>query len=152
MKTYTQTRDVLEHVRNYHKLLSEFYQHLEDKAEKQRVKLLLDYLSRHEKHFDECLAVYNENASKMVMNTWYQYTPQIDPSELLEEVALTPEMSVDDVIRVALRLDNYLIDLYQMMAENAEIPEVREVFMNLLGMEQQEKREQAKNALSIKGI
>ncbi len=38
--------------------------------------MLLDYLSRHEKHREETLAKYEEEASKKVMETWFKYIPK----------------------------------------------------------------------------
>ena len=70
MKRFKQTKDVLDYARTFHRQLSEYYDSLSKLAEKQRVKMLLDYLSRHEKHLDEILADYEEDASKKVMNTW----------------------------------------------------------------------------------
>ena len=46
------TKDVLDHARDFHRQLSDHYAQLRDKAERERVKMLLDYLSRHEKHLD----------------------------------------------------------------------------------------------------
>jgi rubrerythrin len=149
LKAFERTRDVLEHARVFHKQLSELYHQLEGKAERERVRMLLDYLSRHEKHLDESLASYEEEASRMVLDTWFQYTPEADTSQLLAQIKLQPGMSVSDVVRVALRLDDYLVDLYRSMAEHSDIPEVREVFTNLLDMERQEKHQAARNALRL---
>ena len=149
MKTFERTRDVLDHARSFHQQVSELYQRLEDRAEKERVQMLLDYLRRHEKHLEQSLSDYEKEASKRILDTWFQYTLEEDPSDLLSEVEVREDMAVDDVVRLALRLDDYLIDLYRNMADNADIPEVKEVFTNLLELEQQDEHQLARNALRL---
>lgn len=65
---------------------------------------------------------------------------------------LAPEMTLDDVVHVTLRLDDYLIDLFRSMAENVNVPEVRDVFKNLLEMEEQERRQKSRNALDLETL
>nr|MBS0019122.1 hypothetical protein [Gammaproteobacteria bacterium] len=149
MRTFERTRDVLDHARSFHHQVGALYQRLENQAEKERVQMLLDYLGRHERHLEKSLADYEEEASKRIMDTWFQYTLEEDPSDLLSEVQIKGDMSVDDVVRLALRLDDYLIDLYKNMAENTDIPEVKEMFTNLLELEQQEEHQIARNALRL---
>lgn len=60
---YETAKDVLEHARDYHRILSDFYNKLGAKAQKQRAKMLLDYLSRHEKHLEDSLAEYEKEVS-----------------------------------------------------------------------------------------
>lgn len=149
MPTFEQTRDVLDHARSFHHQVAELYQRLEDRVEKERVQMLLDYLQRHEKHLEQSLADYEDEASKWILDAWFQYTLEEDPSDLLSSVEIREDMSVDDVVRLALRLDDYLIDLYRNMAERADLPEVREVFANLLELEQQDEHQIARNALRL---
>ncbi|MGF1612384.1 MAG: hypothetical protein ACFCVA_00340 [Gammaproteobacteria bacterium] len=149
MKTFERTQDVLDHARSFHHQVADLYQRLEDRTEKERVKLLLDYLQRHEKHLEESLSQYEEGASKRVLDTWFQYSLEQDPSDILADIELKKDMSVDDVVRLALRLDDYLIDLCKSMADRADIPELKELFTNLCELEQQEKYRLARNALRL---
>jgi len=61
-------------------------------------------------------------------------------------------MSVDDVIRMGLELDESLIKLYKNAAEESEVPEVKEMFNNLLKMEQEEKHHLVRTALGSMDI
>lgn len=149
MKTFEQTRDVLDHARSFHHQVAELYHALEDTAEQGRVKMLLDYLQRHEKHLEQSLADYEGEASKRILDTWFQYALEEDPADFLSEVEVKKNMSVEDVVRLALRLDDYLIDLYRHMVAHSDIPEVKEVFANLLELEQQDEHQIARNALGI---
>ena len=152
MKSFERTQDVLDHARAFHKELQRLYQQLSTETEKERVKMLLEYLSRHEEHLEQSLSAYEAGASKRVLDTWFKYVPQEDKLQKFRDVKLEPEMSVDDVIEVALQMDNCLVDFYKDMAEVAVSQEVKEVFTNLLEMEEQEKHKLVRNALQLKEI
>ena len=57
------TRDIIDYARGFHEKLNLYYQSLAEHTNKERLKLLLEYMARHEKHFEECLAEYEETAS-----------------------------------------------------------------------------------------
>ena len=54
--------------------------------------------------------------------------------------------------RIGMRLDEYLVDLYREVANQADSREVAEVFGNLLNLEQQEEIAVTRNALSIQDL
>ena len=61
-------------------------------------------------------------------------------------------MSVDNIITIALQLDDCLLNLYKDIKENTISDAVREFFTNLLEMEKQEEIELIRNALELKKI
>ncbi len=147
---YKQTMDLLDRSQLFHKEIGDLYERLEAISERQRVKMLLDYLSRHEKNLTESLSKYEEEASRRVMDYWFKYTPNNKTCEHLENIELRPDMTIDDVISLAMRMDECLVELYRSVAENAESEEVKEIFNSLLEMEKQEEVELLKNALDLK--
>ena len=56
------------------------------------------------------------------------------------------------MIRMGLELDEKLIGLYKDAVENSDVPEVKEVFNNLLEMEQQEEHQLARAALDLRDM
>jgi len=147
---YKRTKDLLDRARLFHERLGELYKRLETVSKKEQVKMLLDYMSRHEKHLTESLSKYEEEASRRVMDYWYKYTPNNKSCEHLENIELRPDMTIDDVISLAMRMDECLVELYRSVAENAESEEVKEIFNSLLEMEKQEEVELLRNALDLK--
>jgi rubrerythrin len=148
------TKDVLDHAREFHTQLSEFYSLLSKKSEKQRVKLLLDYMSQHEKHLEETLTRYEEEVSEKILNTWFQFPP---PKEVLTtcskiNIEEKQDLTVDDVIEMAVKLDDCLIDLYKEMIKNSEIDEMREVFTSLMEMEKRQELELVRDAQEWKDL
>lgn len=152
VQTYETTRDVLDHARAFHGELGKLYERLAGEAQQERVKMLLNYLSRHEEHLEEGLAQYEEGASKRILDTWFKYVPGEDRLRECQSIQLERDMSVDDVVAVALRLDTCLLDLYKEMADTAVSQEVKDVFTNLLDMEEQEKHKLARNTLLLQDL
>ncbi len=144
---FEQVRDLLDHARLFHKHLSEFYADLASHEEAERVKLLLEHLGRHEKHLEESLAEYEDEASRQVLDSWFQFTHDESTLKIPESMEIKPHMTIADVIRIGLALDNRLIEVYEESAQSAEVPEVREVFENLLEMEEEEKHTLMRAAL-----
>jgi len=148
------TKDVLDHAREFHTQLSEFYTLLSRKSEKQRVKLLLDYMSEHEKYLEETLARYEEEVSGKILNTWSQYPPPKEILETCREISITKtdDLTVDDVIEMAVKLNQCLIDLYKEMIKNSETDQMREIFTNLMEMEKRQELELVRDAQEWKDL
>ena len=125
MKMYEQIHKIIENVRLNHKQLSDFYVQLHRKDEKERLKMLLDYLTQHEKHRDETLAKYEDETSSKAMDVWYKYIPIDNTSTYLENVIFKSNMSIHDVICIALDLDDRLIEMYKRLVDNSKNTEVR---------------------------
>lgn len=146
---YGQAKEILDYARDFHCHVSDFYQQLADKAQSARVKLLLDYLVRHEKHLAKTLEDYEKSSSSQALNTWYQYSQDKCIFTPLDTIQYTPDMTVDEVLKIGQTIDNCLIASYKGIAETTRNTEVREIFENLLQMEEQEKHKKARIALGI---
>jgi len=146
---FDQTKDVLEHAREFHRKLGVFYEKLKDSGDEERTRALLDHMSRHEKHLDGCLAQYEEQVSDNVLDTYFKYGSENTKITSVDDFEIKPEMNIDDVMAAAMHFDACLIEFYREMARRALSEKVREVFENLLEMEQHEQLELSKQALGI---
>ena len=144
---FVQVRDLLDQVRDFHGQLAGYYHGLSDRAAMARVSLLLDYMSSHEKNLQASLAAFEEGASRQVMDTWVDGRHCEEIIATCKQTPLAPDLSVDGVTQVALDVDACLTHFYQEVATKAETESVREVFGNLISMEQSELRTLARNAL-----
>ena len=149
---FDQTKDVLDHAREFHQKLSVFYEELKESASKERTRALLDYMSRHERYLDDCLAQYEEQVSDNILDTYFKYGSESTKMTAITDFEITPEMEVDDVMAAAMHFDACLIAFYREMAQRALSEKVREIFENLLVMEQHEQIELSKQALGIGSI
>ncbi len=144
-----QTRDILEQARRFHRDLRAYYETLGKGNQQERVRLLLDYMQRHEETLDKCLEQYALGAGPGVLNTWFKHAPEISAAECFEGIDVHDDMSVDEVIRVSLQLDDRLIAYYRRLADLAVAEEVKDLFNDLLREEQNEERRMARDAIEF---
>ena len=114
--------------------------------------MLCEYMSRHEKHLEQALADYEEEASDSVRKTWFQFAPSEEMIETFRRFQASPDLSVDQVVRFAMEIDDCVINYYKAMAEGADTDEVKEVFNNLVSLEEHHKVRVARNALRLEDL
>jgi len=149
---YKTVKDVVDHSRRLHQQISQMYSEMSQQQTQERVKMLLDYLQRHEKHLEEVLCQFEKDKSQKVLDSWFQYAPDQDLSEVLAEINVKENMTTDEIIAMALKLDDYFIELYESMVESSHSSDARSVFQNLLDMEKQEKIRTARTALTLQDM
>jgi len=149
---YKTVKDVVDHSRRLHQQISQIYSDMSQQHTQERVKMLLDYLQRHEKHLEEVLCQFEQDKSQKVLDSWFQYAPDQDLTEVLAQINIKDDMSTDEIIAMALKLDDYFIELYENMVENSHSSDAKSVFQNLLEMEKQEKIRTARTALTLQDM
>lgn len=53
METYEKARDIFDYISKYHREIKKMYKEEKEEVNRKRVRMLLDYLTRHEKSFEE---------------------------------------------------------------------------------------------------
>ena len=146
---YQTVKDVVDHSRQLHQDISGLYAKLSEDQTQVRVGMLLEYLKRHEDNLEQSLDQFESDKSQKVLDSWLQYTPDQDVSDVLVGLTISDHMSTDQVVDMALKLDDFFIELYQEIIDHSASSSVKVVFQNLLDMEQQEKISMAKTALQL---
>ncbi|WP_319777172.1 hypothetical protein [Maridesulfovibrio sp.] len=145
-------KDVIEQTKAFHKRLGSFYKELSDKVEKERVKLLLDYMSRHHDHLVAIMDEYEDSLSEHILNTWFMYVHKECDLSPFFSAELGPEMTTQEVMKVAIDLDKCLLETYEAMIQNDIPDDVSEAFQGLLDMEKRENIRLAKSALRLETL
>ena len=143
------TRDMIHHARDVHAMIAKHFHEMADKTENARVKMLLDYFEAHERHLQNALDQYEANAPAAVLNTWFQFSSCESKLDQLKSLFSDKNVSTDEVIDQVLTLDECIMDMYRKTASEAETDEVREMFRNILEMEENEQRRIVKNAMRL---
>lgn len=137
---FEQTKDILEHARTFHNYVAEYYHQLKEKSNKERLKMFLDYFEEHERHLEETIADYEESLNEKLLKTWFKMSPCEEVFKKLQALLKAGENSVEQLIQLALQVDDCLINMYKTLAERAEVPKLRELFTDLIQLEENEKR------------
>jgi hypothetical protein len=140
LHNFEQVKDVLDYGIELHAQLRTLYSDLGEQSDQARVKMVLDYLSRHERNRAEALRRFEQPPHANSLDVWLQYAPSLEIEQMLKDCAIRPDMSVDDVVKISLRFDNALIEIYKEAAREAEDTNARAIFENLVEMEEKEKQ------------
>ncbi len=149
---YEQTRDVLDHVVEFHRQAGALFRQLMAHASSERVRMLLDYMVRHEDALVRRITEFREDTSERVLSGWFKYTHDEDIFKALRQIDPTADLEFDDVLDLAVELDAKLIELYEEMSERSPSDEVKEIFNCLLSQETREKNVLVRSALGLKDI
>lgn len=128
---FEQVRDVIDRARRFHHEIAEFYRQLEDHTDKEKVKMILQYLERHELILEGKLKEFEDDAGANILDTWFKYAPNEEIQRIIAQLEVQDDMSPAEVVQMALKLDDAMLSLYRQAADHAAVEEVRDVFNNL---------------------
>ena len=144
-----QVREFVDFGKHLHGKLKELYDDLNEHAQLERVKMLLDFLSRHEQHMEESLARFEKESRRGILEAWLEYSPGLDVESAMNKFHLTENPTSDEIIQIALDFDDTLVNLYKEVAEKVNDSKTKEVFKNLLQLEEKEKIQVARAAMML---
>ncbi len=144
-----QVREFVDFGKHLHGKLKALFDELNEHAQLERVKMLLDFLSRHEEHMEESLARFEKESRHGILEAWLEYSPGLDVNKVMCKLHLSENPSSDEIIQLALDFDDTLVNLYKEVVENANDSKVKEVFKNLLQLEEKEKIQVARAAMML---
>jgi hypothetical protein len=145
-------RDIITHIRGMHRQLSSLYQSMGHASARERVKLLLYYVSRHERNLEDALSQYQQQAKKSVLDTWYKSSSGDPLAAVLDPIRINPDMATDEVVRVVLDADQKLVAQFRQLAENAASEDVRELFQKLIAIEEREEHLLVRDATELEDL
>ena len=135
-----QMTDLLRQCQRFHHRLADHYEELEHTVHRDDVRMMLDFMARHERHIEQCIALYQRTAEPGVTHAWIKVAPDDTLKHLLHEGTDDPDMHVEDVIEMAMHFDNALIRTYRQLASSTQNSKLREALESLLDMEECEDR------------
>ena len=144
-----QVRDFVDFGKHLHAEVRKLYEKLGEKAELERVKMLLDYLGRHEQHMEQTLARYEAGAHGIILDGWLEYAPNLDVDAVMQACQLPEEPGTDGIFQAAMTFDDALVNLYREIAAKAVNQNTQALFQDLLHLEQQEKIQVARAVMSL---
>ncbi len=149
MRTFETAQDVLHNARELHHVAGKLYRQLRDGSRDERSRMLLGYMSEHERKMEDSLITYEQHASRPVLETWMQYTLEDSPQDFISNLNTSFNMTPTEIAELGQRVDDYLVDLFEEVTDTASSIELKEVFQNLIDMEHEEKHNLTRAANSL---
>lgn len=140
-------RDILDQARAFHRDLAERYRRAGEGAGREKLKVLLDFMGRHEQHMAHHLEGYEAEAAGRILGSWFKYSPAAPDLGAIEGVELRPDMTVEEVVAVSLKFDAALVAFYREAASESRSQEVKDFFAKVADMEQREGIRRLRHAL-----
>jgi hypothetical protein len=145
-------QELLDQARGFHRHLRAFYAECESSTQSGRVKMLADHMVRHEEALEQALADYESAAAKRILNTSLKFTPGDAISSCFEDIQISPDMQVDDVLRIGLDMDEALVRFYGQIAQDAACEDVRNLFAHLMAQVEREKRQTVRSTMELEQL
>ena len=132
-------KDLLERVIKFHGRLVAFYSRIDNESKKESVKLLVNYMARHEKILADRLQAITAQQQEQLNEEWWTSVPVPAQKSCFQGLGIDQDSSVDDVIDAGLRLNKCLLDYYSQLVQIAPSDELKAFFTVLEQMEIVEK-------------
>ncbi len=142
-------RDLFDRIRRLHQEVADFAQRMGGQVAGERVHLVLAYLAKHEQHMAAAIADYEHGAAQRLLDTSFANLTTMDVDRICAELSLSPETTSDDIIRLAVSVDNGLSELYREAMEKAPSEDVRQLFQTLHANNERETRRMVRDMVEV---
>lgn len=146
--SYSTVKDIMDYSRSLHEHARNLYEQLRDQTQKERVDMMLTLLAEHEDTLATSLKDIQDTLSEKVLKEWHQFEPGSISDALAGCGECHPDMDVDELAAIALKIDDYMIGLYKQMLSESTSSDARRLFGNLVKLEESEKMRTVRAALS----
>ena len=130
-------KEFLAYIEECHIALADLYLRLSLEATDEKVKLLLDFMRNKEQLSYFHLHEYAEQAPASLLETWLDNVFDQSFPMKCQQMKMHPDLAIDDVVALAMKLDMQLIELMQTVAYNSPTIEAELALENLSNQEEE---------------
>jgi hypothetical protein len=141
MKNFETVGDLVNNAITTHREAAGLYRELDQRSEDARARLVLEYLIKHEQQMETGLKNRLSAGTPGMLATFIQYTFEDVPKAFMAALAKEfPNPNADQVCEIALRVDGYLVDLFEGACKEIEAAHVNEYLRDIMQLEALERR------------
>jgi len=145
--------DVLTWTQHTHQELANCLYHCAEQSDRERLRVLLDYLAEHEQRLATTLERYKGEADHRVLDTWCLEYFDKRPVQTHQECNQPfDQMDTKTVVKHIVSLHEQLVSLYQYLSGRAETGRTRELFDDMANLEQHESMVMVRDANWLEDI
>lgn len=132
-------KDVLHWTKEFHQHLSHCLSHCAEKHTDERAKMMLAYLSEHEKTLTDVVGGFEKSGNENALNTWcYEYASHHPITLHAHCDAPFADLDTAQIMEVIVDQHRQVIELYRYLASRADIPSAKDLLETLHSLEQHE--------------
>lgn len=141
MATFETIGDVVDNAIELHRQAARTYRRLRESASNDRVRMLLGYMLDHQEAMETSVDQRKRSVGESVLGTYIQYSLDENPLHFLRtQLDEIDTLDLEETERLAARVDNYLVDLFEEALQEMDPPNVKEFLQDLLDLERLERR------------
>lgn len=130
--------DIIQHAERFEEMLVSYYENLAKHTERQGVRMLTDYMSRHRRRIESALEALPAERVRSVCSTPLRWEPEAADCRCFEGMELPDNATAEQVIDTAITFDECLVRLYRQVLQQPVDEEVKELVGGFLQVEQQD--------------
>ena len=142
---FEQTKDIIARAISFHQIIGVYYENCMKNTDNPRLKMLLQYLMDHEKKLLNGLSEYGIKAPSNILHTWFQFSTCSEKFGQLKKRLSHINPSIDEIRELTIDLYECISTQFELMAENADVDEVKQVFQNIANKEKKEQKKLVRN-------
>lgn len=132
-------KDILDWTQKLHQKLSDAYEEAAEEIGDERASMLLKYVAEHERVLSESITRFEKDSNVQLMDTWFQeYVDNLPFMIHSPPVSGFPTSDPAAIIEMTIKAHQSLIDMYKEFAELAKTAKVKELFEEMLFLENSE--------------
>ncbi|ANG61298.1 hypothetical protein A8C75_01680 [Marinobacterium aestuarii] len=153
MKNFETVADLVNNAIAVHREAASLYRDLDQRSEDARARLVLEYLIKHEQQMETGVKNRLRAGTPGMLATYIQYTFEDAPNAFMAALAKEfPKPNADQVCEIALRVDGYLVDLFEGARQEIDAAHAIEYLDDLLQLESLERRKLTQTLNSLHDI
>jgi hypothetical protein len=129
---------VLRRAGDFEHQLMTYYLDLSGQSTREGVRLLTDYMARHRRRLAEALERFPAAEYQRICALPLRYEPVSSECDRFQSVVLPADATAEEVLDLAIQLDECLISLYRQVAQQDVEPEVKDLFESLVRREERD--------------
>lgn len=141
MKTFETIGDIVDNAIELHRQAARGYRRLRDTVSNERVRMLLGYMMDHQEAMETSVDQIKRSVGDAVLGTYIQYSLDENPLHFMRtQLDQIDTLDLEETERLAGRVDDYLVDLFEEALQEMDSPKVKEFLQDLLDLERLERR------------
>lgn len=140
-------KDVLHWTREFHEHLNQCLSHCADRNSDERARMMLTYLSDHEKALTKVVRGFESSGDEHALNTWcYEFVTKHPIVQHAYCDAPFSEFDAGQIMEVIVDQHQQVIELYRYLASRVDIPSAQELMESLHSIEEHEMMRMSQSA------
>ena len=150
---YKTVKDILDWTAELHRQLGELAEKAADDPDRDRLKLVIDYLADHEARLKQAIKDFEKDTPEGVLSTWFDRAPDFQLPDLEAEAeTLAHAGSIEQAVSRVVEFHDQIVSIYNNLAEQTNNEKIRDLFESLASLEEHDKLRLVRNAHHLRDM